>query len=134
MRVLLALLVLGTTASGIFGDLQDEYREPLQQQLNLLKKLKCTPKLQKVPVNELLLPHSELLDKKLLTNVVAIKRCDESCAYCGGKIGYEFRKCLPVQVIPKTFAVIYFDDNGRRRYTHFKANEHTRCRCQYQQD
>lgn len=134
MRVFLVLLVLGVSASGIFGDFQDEYREPLQHQLELLKRLKCTPQLQKVPVKELLPPYSELLDQKLLTNVVAIRRCDESCAYCGGKIGYEFRKCLPVQVKSKTFAVIYFDDSGRRRYTHFKADEHLRCRCQYKQE
>lgn len=108
----------------------DGHKKALQKQLKNLQKMKCAPKHQKFEVRNLLEADNELIDKHLLTNVVAIKRCDDTCTYCGSRSGYEVKKCKPVKIKKKKFAVIYLAENGQREQAYFKADEHKRCSCQ----
>lgn len=101
----------------------------IQRQLKRLWKMACEPVLKKVYVKQELAEYNELIDKRLLTNVVAIRRCDDSCSYCGTSSGMESERCQKAKWRRKRFLVIYFDDNGRRRHSHFKAEEHTECEC-----
>lgn len=109
----------------------DGHKKALQKQQKNLQKMKCVPKHQKFDVKSLLEADNDLIDKQLLTNVVAIKRCDDSCAYCGTPGGYEEKKCKPVKSKKKKFAVIYLGEKGQREQTYFKAEEHKRCSCQW---
>lgn len=101
----------------------------IERQLKRLKKMACQPVLKKVYVLQELAEYNELIDKRLLTNVVAIRRCDDSCSYCGTDKGLEVKRCQKAKWRRKRFHVIYFDDNGRRHHSHFRAEEHTQCEC-----
>ncbi|XP_037784310.1 uncharacterized protein LOC119580305 [Penaeus monodon] len=130
---LLTVLVLATTLGFASCRPMDAFEPALQLahelQLSLLQNMECEPKFLKFRVLDLLPPHNDLSDKKLLTNVVAVRRCSDSCSFCGNRKGNEIRKCQPTKKNMALVPVIYYDTDGQRRYTHFKTEEHLECEC-----
>ncbi|XP_069980719.1 uncharacterized protein [Penaeus vannamei] len=129
----LALMVLVASMALVSGrpstPSEEEHKGALEKQVEALQRMKCEPKDQKFEVRSLLEPHNDLLDMNLLTNVVAIKRCDASCSYCGNAVGYEARKCQAVETRRRKFHVVYIGDDGGRKQSFFRAEEHLRCDC-----
>lgn len=127
-----ALVCISISASGKSNSiLKTEKKEArIQKQLKRLRRMLCEPVLRKIYVKTLLSEFNTLHDKRLLTNVVAIRRCDDSIGFCGRNFtGTETQSCEKTKWKFKKFQVIYFGDNGKRRYAHFKAEEHEKCGC-----
>lgn len=109
---------------------QDQASKGVQKQINQLKKLKCRPTKQKLNIRGLLPSHSELLDLNFFPKVVMLKRCDESCSYCGSNLGVETKTCQPAKTKKKKYYVYHYNTTGDKVYDFFKAEEHVRCGCQ----
>lgn len=132
---LLGALVLAMTLGFASCRPKDAFEPALQKahqlQLSLLQNMECEPKFLKFRVLDLLPPHNDLSDKMLLTNVVAIQRCSDSCSFCGNSKGNEVTRCQATRKNMAVVPVIYYDTDGQRRYTHFKTEEHLECDCLY---
>lgn len=126
---LLVLASISACVGGRSAPSPSQKEAKIRKQLKRLQKMACEPVLKKVYVKQELAEYNDLIDKRLLTNVVAIKRCDDSCSFCGSEKGLESMRCQKAQWKKRRFHVIYFDDNGQRRHAHFKAEEHSQCEC-----
>lgn len=108
---------------------QNKARKGVEKQMKQLKKLKCKPRQQKLVVKDVLSADNDVKDADFWPQVVVVKRCDDSCSYCGDDIGVETKRCVPSKTKTKMFYLAQYDDQGNRHYTHFKTQEHLRCSC-----
>ena len=131
MKSALVLIFLGLAAALVNSQptkyQQEEASEVFDKQIEKLHSLKCEPKLQKIYLDRELAKH-DISDEFFRPKVLAVKRCDSSCSYCGGINGIERKSCQPSQKKTTVYYVIKYDSSGKV-YVPFNVEEHEKCEC-----
>ena len=71
---------------------------------------------------------NDILDKDLHPEVVVVKRCIESCSYCGDNGAAENQVCRPHVERKKTVIISYTSDDTRKSEK-VRIPEHKKCKC-----
>nr|XP_045620178.1 uncharacterized protein LOC123771620 [Procambarus clarkii] len=100
-----------------------------ERQVKQLLKMRCKPRLTKVFVANEIGEADEKKDKDLFPQVVAVKRCDHNCSYCGDNAGREAKTCVAARTKIKNFTIRYYDDSQHRQYFKLPITEDTKCHC-----
>lgn len=106
-------------------------RKILLQQKEELDNLKCEPQTVVVRVLEELEFHDSLVDEDFFPKVVPVKRCSESCSFCGNSaMGIPGGRCQPVpESIEERSVLTYYFKGHKRVFQEVKVTEHTACKC-----
>ncbi|KAG7163217.1 putative PDGF/VEGF domain-containing protein 1 [Homarus americanus] len=101
----------------------------ITRQMKKLKKMKCKPYLKMMYVKDLMEETDERKDRLVVPEVVAVKRCDESCSYCGNNLGQVRAKCTATKKRNRMYTVRYLDDNDNWKYMKFPVMVDSKCQC-----
>lgn len=99
-----------------------------KKQIKLLGKLECKPKYTKIRVRPFISGDNEILDMDPYPEVVMVKRCVDTCSYCGNPFGFENQTCEPATEKNKTFFIFYQTRRGERIHK-VRIPVHKTCEC-----
>ncbi|KAG7162917.1 Placenta growth factor-like [Homarus americanus] len=99
----------------------------INRQMKQVKKLKCKPYRKKVYVRDKV--QDERNDEELFPHVVVVKRCDNSCSFCGDSKGRELLNCVAIKTKMKKFTIYYEDEQKQRHYSELYLKQDMKCGC-----
>lgn len=120
------------------------FKKEIRKQVNALKRMKCKPIFQKVSTYDHIPDYHEYheLDRyEIFPQVLAVKKCNESCSYCHPKNGEfagqrrkqgmeEVMSCQVAKAEIKNYAIRAKDlETGKVSYFHIPLENDIGCEC-----
>ncbi|KAG7162918.1 hypothetical protein Hamer_G001932 [Homarus americanus] len=101
----------------------------IARQILRLMKMKCKPYPKKMYVRDEMDETDDRRDKPLIPQVVSIRRCDDSCSYCGNTLGTERKRCVVTKEKINKFTIRYSDDQNQQQYFKLSIKVDRKCEC-----